>query len=143
MDTIVFLHLFCVGLWFGCIGVEIVIELLGLSSPAAGQHASKIHFYTDFFIELPAILTVLVTGFLLFDFNKLSLIYGIKLACGLIAILANLACVFFVVKRKWAVDDQNQQAEKHYNKLIFLSFTAAPFGLVAFYIGLQLLGIIS
>jgi len=100
MNELLFLHIIAVGIWLGVVLAEFVIEFDGMKDDASLIKASKLHFATDMWIEVPAFTTVLVTGLLMLDVNALegSLFY--KVVFGLLAIVFNTICVVAVVRRR-------------------------------------------
>lgn len=106
MSPLFALHLIAVGVWVGVIAAETVIELDGKKDDASLIKASKLHYTTDIWIEIPSFITVLLTGILMLTETHLQGLFLVKVICGLIAVIANLICVYGVFVR-------NQHAVNH------------------------------
>jgi len=93
-------HLVFVGVWLGCVLTEALFEraLLG-----HGRDKEKIlanlHKKVDIIVEIPAFIIVLVTGGLLLAGSAPSTLLFVKISCGLVAILANVYCIYLVYRR--------------------------------------------
>ena len=61
--------------------------------------ASKLHFATDIWIELPSFTAVLVTGFMMLTEDHLEGLFLVKVVFGVLAIVFNLICVYAVYVR--------------------------------------------
>ncbi len=62
--------------------------------------ASKMHYLTDIWVEIPAFTTVLVTGLLMLNQSHLTGFFLYKVIFALLAIVFNTVCVYAVVKRR-------------------------------------------
>lgn len=138
MSLVLFLHIFFIGIWFGCVAVEMVIE--------RGRWASKIapqlHYAVDRCVEIPAFSIVLITGLILFDAQKFGGLYAIKVVCGLIAVGINAYCFLPVSRRKVADDaGDREQIRKHSRRIYETLLVGLPAALIALGIGLHFLGI--
>jgi hypothetical protein len=98
------LHACVVTFWLGILGAEVVIERSRTESRAHGFSVARNHYWIDLLLELPAATLVLVTGFLLLRSVPLTPMLAAKVAAGVIAVGANVYCVFPVVQRKRAAD---------------------------------------
>jgi len=100
LSVVLPLHLLFVGLWLGCVLTEALFEraLLGQGRPAE-LILSKLHIRVDLAIEIPAFTLVLITGGLLLQQAHPSTALHVKIAFGLLAIVANAVCVYLVFKR--------------------------------------------
>jgi len=94
------LHLLSIGIWLGCVMTEGLFEraLLGKGREQELTLAA-LHKRVDIFIEVPAILLVLVTGGLLLRNAAGGNLLYLKVALGLFAIAANAYCVRLVFRR--------------------------------------------
>lgn len=99
MSFVLFLHLFCLAAWTGCILVEALYEHSIDTSPAMRRFVSELHWRTDKFIEIPTFAGVLLTGGAMIHNSAMTPLLWIKVAFGLTAILFNALCVGLVVKR--------------------------------------------
>ena len=100
------LHLLALGVWIGVVGAEFVIEFDGMKDDDSHIRASKLHYATDIWIEIPAFTVVLITGVLMLPEEHLSGLFLTKIMFGLLAIIFNLVCVYAVFKRrKYALVD--------------------------------------
>lgn len=102
------LHLLFIGLWLGCVLTEALFEraLLGKGRPYEALLA-QLHKQVDVWVEIPAFIAVVVTGSLLLLQAPPSQWLHLKVALGLLAVLANTVCVGLVFVRAKAanVDD--------------------------------------
>lgn len=141
MPLLNFAHLIALGLWGGCVLVEVLMELMARKNASFRAIIPEWHYKVDLYLEGPLLVLVLLTGFLLFDPAKISALYLIKLALGLIAAGANLVCVVFVVMRKKASDIQNAEAVEKYTRLVFSTVAVGvPAGAGALCLGMSLMG---
>ncbi len=97
------LHLVFVGLWLGCVLTEALFEraLLGQGRDKE-LILSALHKRVDVFIEIPAIVLVLITGAMLLaqapQASQTPLLHA-KLGFALLAVACNMYCVHLVFKR--------------------------------------------
>jgi len=136
-----FIHLFFIGVWLGLYLVETVIEIVGHKTK---NHilVAKMHYYVDIFIEIPVFMTVLVTGLLLFDTNKFSGLYAIKIICGLIAVSANIVCFAFVAIRNQAARSNDLERVRKISPYVWIWWAALPIALVPLAIGMHFKGLL-
>ncbi|HTH10127.1 MAG TPA: hypothetical protein VMA55_11205 [Acidovorax sp.] len=94
------LHLTFVGLWLGCVLTEALFEraLLGHGRDKE-LILSALHRRVDLFIEIPAFVLVLAIGGLLLAGAQPSGLLHAKLGLALLAVAANVYCVYLVFKR--------------------------------------------
>ena len=126
------LHLGMLFAWAGVVLVEGVIELSDLDD---GAVATRLHYRIDLLIEGPLLLAVLVSGALLWAAAPASPLLYVKIACGLVAVLANLLCLGFVVARYRRRDDRD--ARLRWGRYVRGSILALPFALAAASLGLS------
>jgi hypothetical protein len=116
MSSLLALHLVAVGIWIGVVAAETFIELDGKEDDRSHIKASRLHYLTDIWVEIPAFTTVLVTGALMLTDEHLHGLVLVKIVCGLIAIVANIVCVYAVFVRNRHAGKQNmvgvQSAER-------------------------------
>ncbi len=106
MNSLLTLHLVALGIWIGVVAAETVIELGGKKDHVSHINASKLHFITDIWIEIPSFTIVLITGVLMLAEEHLSGLFLIKVICGFIAIIANLVCVYGVfIRNRHAINN--------------------------------------
>ncbi len=94
------LHLAFVGIWLGCVITEALFEraLLGKGRTQESILVA-LHKRVDLIVEIPAFVAVFVTGaMMLFSANPSPLLTT-KIAFGLLAIVANIYCVWLVFRR--------------------------------------------
>ena len=99
-SLLLILHLVFVGLWLGCVLTEALFEraLLGKGRDKELLLA-QLHQRVDIFVEIPAFVVVLVTGgFLLLNATP-SVALVVKVGFGVLAIAANVFCVWLVFRR--------------------------------------------
>src|SRR3990170_4694466 len=92
-------HLLLVGVWFGIVGAEAVIELLPDRHPTLRSAADTFHYFIDLFVELPLLLGVTATGLVLLDGRGIDTRLALKLGGAALALAANFACVAIVIAR--------------------------------------------
>ena len=99
MSWLLVIHVACAGLWLGCVLVEVAFErvLVGLQMR---EFLARLHYWVDLLIELPAFLIVLATGQQLLHTATLTPALHVMTGVGFIAILANIYCVWLVIRRR-------------------------------------------
>lgn len=107
MTALLFLHIFFMAAWVGCILVEALYEHSIAPTPEMRRFVSELHWRTDTFIEIPAFLAVLLTGGALLHAAPMNGVLWTKVACGLIAIAVNTGCVWLVLARLRAARANN------------------------------------
>ena len=100
MSALLTLHLLGLGIWVGVVAAELVIEFDGIKDNASLIKASKLHFLTDIWVEIPAFTLVLITGLLMTNFGQLEGAFLYKVIFGFFAIVFNIVCVYAVFKRR-------------------------------------------
>lgn len=100
MGALLTLHLLGLGIWVGVVAAEVVIEFDGAKSDDSLIKASKLHYLTDIWIEIPAFALVLVTGLLMLSPDQLVGTFLYKVILGVAAVAFNLVCVYAVFKRR-------------------------------------------
>lgn len=100
MGLILIIHLIALGIWIGVVGAEFAIEFDGMKDDESYIRASKLHYITDIWVEIPAFTTVLVTGLLMVNENYLSGVFLYKIIFALLAITFNVICVYAVFQRR-------------------------------------------
>jgi hypothetical protein len=138
VDALPLTHLVSVATWGGLVLAETVLEASAKTEDER-RHVARTHFWIDMVIELPLLALVVATGAMLAARAwPLSTMHVIKIACGTIAVAANLACVVAVVARHRRRDEPAQV--RRWRTRVLLSGTAAPFGVAAAALGLHLAG---
>lgn len=105
MSPWLILHVLAAGLWLGCIAVEVAFERMIPKTDGSRRLVAVLHERVDLAIEVPAFLLVLVSGAVLLAGAPSSGVLQVKLAAGSAAILANVYCVWLVIKRHWVAAD--------------------------------------
>ncbi|CAH0991130.1 hypothetical protein SIN8267_01232 [Sinobacterium norvegicum] len=100
MDLTLIIHLIALGIWIGVVGAEFAIEFDGMKSDENLIKASKMHYTTDLWVEIPAFTTVLITGLLMLNESHLEGVFLYKVIFALLAIFFNIICVYAVFKRR-------------------------------------------
>lgn len=72
MTILLSIHLIALGIWVGVVGAEFAIEFDGMKDDESFIKASKTHYATDIWIEMPAFTSVFVTGFLMLNESHLD-----------------------------------------------------------------------
>jgi len=88
------------GIWAGVVAAEVVIELDGAKSDDSLINASKLHYLTDIWVEIPAFSLVLITGLLMLSPEQLQGAFLYKVILGTAAVAFNFVCVYAVFKRR-------------------------------------------
>jgi len=100
MSFTLIVHLIAIGIWLGVVGAEFAIEFDGMKDEKSYIKASKMHYLTDIWIEVPAITIVLVSGLLMLNESHLSGVFFYKVVFAILAILFNIICVYAVFRRR-------------------------------------------
>ncbi len=132
--TLLQIHIVAASGWLGLVAAETVIELMA-KDRAIRQFVANVHKTIDLYFEGPLVVIVLLTGSLLLYQvwpNASFLLLG-KVAAGLIAVVANIVCIHWVLRRAGAIDD-NEFYE--YAKKVSFTGYSIPFGILALAIGL-------
>lgn len=131
MSVLLVIHLIALGIWIGVVGAEFAIEFDGMRDEKSRIRASKMHYQTDIWIEIPAFTTVLVTGLLMLTESHFSGVFLYKVIFAVLAIAFNLICVYAVWKRRHYalrgdIDGMNStESAMRFGALIIPTFIAA------------------
>lgn len=135
--TLVQLHAATVCAWFGVVAAETVMELAARDA-AARRFIAVAHSWIDRLFEGPLVLLALVSGGVLLARGwPVSALMQVKIACGLVAVIANLICIPLVQARAAATDDARV---RKLTTRIIITGSAIPFGIAAMVIGFAYLG---
>ena len=99
MSWLLVIHVACAGLWLGCVLVEAAFER-ALATSQTRELLARLHYWVDLLIELPAFLMVLTTGQVLLREATPTVALHVMTGAGFIAILANIYCVWLVIRRR-------------------------------------------
>lgn len=130
-------HLFALGMWAGCVLVEMLLELIPKRSDQDALNVARYHFYIDMFIEIPLLLVILASGFYMLQPEHLTGLFLIKIVLGLTAMSANIFCAVVVVRRHLAGKRGELAHVNDLTRSVFASAAATPAGIAALVIGLQ------
>lgn len=99
-------HLSFVGIWLGCVLTETLFEraLLGKGRDQELILAA-LHKRVDVIVEVPAFVVVLITGALMYPTAGAHGLLDIKVGVGLLAVIANVYCVWLVMQRATAAKE--------------------------------------
>ena len=93
---------------------------------------ATLHKRVDIFIETPAFLCVLVTGAVMLAGTQPTLLLKLKISAALIAIVANVYCVYLVFEREraalaedWALFDRLDHRQHQIGAIVLLGILAA------------------
>ena len=100
MSLVLVVHLIALGIWIGVVGAEFAIEFDGMKDDESYIRASKMHYTTDIWVEIPAFTTVLITGLMMLDESHLAGMFLYKVIFAVLAIIFNIVCVVAVFKRR-------------------------------------------
>lgn len=144
MNAWLLAHLIFIGLWGGCVAVEMVMEFWGRAEPARKHQVAQLHFLIDLYVEVPILIMVLISGVALFDADNLIFpTYKIKIIASLIPVLINIYCLVPIIRRKYASDKNNEEEmDRNTRQVFFCFFTGLASALVALAAGLHIVGII-
>jgi hypothetical protein len=99
---LVLCHAILAAAWLGCVLTEAVFERLLLAQgPALHGVLGRLHRRVDLAIELPLLAGVAVSGALMLAAHSgpMDRLLQVKIALGLLAIVANLWCIRLVLRR--------------------------------------------
>ena len=136
MSILLFFHILAIGIWIGVVGAEFVIEFDGMKSDEARIRASRLHYLTDIWIEVPAFLIVLGTGLLMFQAENASGLFLTKVVFGLLAVGFNGICVLAVFRRQKFAAKGDKEGMDSVEPLMKFGGLIIPVFLVAFGLGL-------
>lgn len=136
MTILLTLHLLALGIWIGVVGAEFVIEFDGMKDDESHIKASKLHYATDIWIEIPSFMTVLITGFLMMSEQHLSGLFLYKIVFGLLAVAFNIVCVYAVFRRRKYAMSGDIEGMKSTNPAMKLGGLIIPTFLIAFALGM-------
>ncbi|WP_095144274.1 hypothetical protein [Pseudomonas sp. Irchel s3b6] len=127
---LLFLHLLFVATWLGCILVEAVYEHAIEPSASMREFIAQLHWTTDKYIEVPAIVGVLLSGGWLLSLTAITPLLLMKIGFGLLAVLFNMFCVVLVIKRMTAVRKRDFQRYEKLDRLQHKFGAVVLFGVV-------------
>lgn len=126
------LHLVVLALWGGVVLAESVIELLPRWRPDLRRAGATLHYYVDVAVEAPLIVAVVATGVALLLRRPLTADLLPKVALGSAAVLANVVCIVFVVKRHRGGDEALRARSR---VVLFTALAGVPCAAAAFVLG--------
>lgn len=132
MDLTLIVHLIALGIWIGVVGAEFAIEFDGMKSDENLIKASKMHYTTDLWVEIPAFTTVLITGLLMLNESHLEGVFLYKVIFALLAIFFNIICVYAVFKRRKYALKSDLEGMKTTDTAMAIGGLIVPTFLVAF-----------
>ena len=138
MTMLLTLHLLALGIWIGVVSAEFVIEFDGMKNDESYISASKLHYATDIWIEIPAFMTVLITGLLMLNGGHLSGLFLYKVIFGLLAVTFNIVCVYAVFKRRRYAISGDIEGMKSVDPVMKLGGAIIPAFLIAFALGMYI-----
>ncbi|MCL1961640.1 MAG: hypothetical protein FWG56_07705 [Desulfovibrionaceae bacterium] len=129
MNAVLPLHLTLAGLWVGCVLTEVFFERALLGHGHEQERVlAQLHRKVDLWIELPALIGVFLTGgTMLHRAQRDPWLMG-KVACGLLAVLANLYCVYLVLQRarcaqagQWKAFERIDHAQHRWGAVVLIA----------------------
>ena len=132
MSLILIIHLIALGIWIGVVGAEFAIEFDGMKNDESYIKASKMHYTTDIWVEIPAFTTVLVTGLLMLNESHLAGVFLYKVIFALLAIIFTIVCVYAVFKRRKFALISDIEAMKSTEKTMKIGGLIIPTFIAAF-----------
>ena len=138
MTMLLTLHLLALGIWIGVVGAEFAIEFDGMKDDESHIRASKLHYTTDIWVEIPAFMTVLITGLLMLREDHLSGPFLYKVIFGLLAVAFNIVCVYAVFKRHKYAMSGDIEGMKSVDPVMKLGGAIIPTFLVAFVLAMYI-----
>jgi uncharacterized membrane protein len=138
MSWLLYIHLTALGVWLGLVLVESIMELQKSPSSDYDFTIAKVHQKVDAFCEVPAFMTVLITGFMMLQPSMLHGWFLVKVICGTFVIAVNMWCVTFVVRRGFAAKRGDLDETRRLTRWIMITVPiGAPFAVIALVIGLS------
>lgn len=138
MSILLILHFLGLGVWVGVVGAEFAIEFYGMRDEESLRTAAELHYKTDLWIEVPAFMTVLVTGILMLQDTQIEGMFLLKIVFALLAILFNCICVYAVIKRRSSLQANNSAGLATSDRAMKIGSAVIPTFLVALSLGLYL-----
>ncbi|NRB40444.1 MAG: hypothetical protein HRU20_18580 [Pseudomonadales bacterium] len=138
MTMLLTLHLLALGIWIGVVGAEFVIEFDGMKDDESHIRASKLHYTTDIWVEIPAFMTVLITGLLMLSEDHLSGLFLYKVLFGLFAVAFNIVGVYAVFKRRKYAMSGDIEGMKSVDPFMKLSAAIIPVFLITFVLAMYI-----
>jgi hypothetical protein len=128
------LHIVAASAWLGLVAAETVIEL-SAKERVTRRFVADAHKVMDLYFEGPLVAITLVTGSMLLMrlWPHASALLLIKIVAGLVAVVSNIVCIRWVVRR--ANTDVDSDFVKLGRKITITGYTI-PFGAAALAIGL-------
>ena len=128
------LHIVAASAWFGLVAAETAIEL-SAKERVTRRFVAGVHKVIDLYVEGPLVAITLLTGSLLLMrlWPHTSALLLIKIVAGLVAVVSNIVCIRWVVRR--ANTDDDDEFVKFGRKITITGYTI-PFGVAALAIGL-------
>ena len=112
LTMLLHIHIVAASFWAGMIVVETLVELQAAKGSAQDlRFVAQAHKIVDTYFEGPTVAIVLVTGcILLFQiWPNISLLLVVKVIAGLLAVIVNAICIYFVLARFNAKDENSFQ----------------------------------
>ena len=132
------IHIVAASFWAGMIVVETLVELQAAKGSAQDlRFVAKLHKIVDTYFEATIVAIVLVTGsILLFQiWPNISLLLAVKVIAGLLAVVVNIICIYFVLARVNAKDEKSFQIWQRkvlqigpFIPLVYLAFAIGIYG---------------
>lgn len=138
MSLILIIHLIAIGIWIGVVGAEFAIEFDGMKDDESYIRASKMHYLTDIWIEIPAFTAVLITGLLMLNESHLAGVFLYKVIFAVLAIMFNIICVYAVFKRRKFALSSDIEGMRSADTAMKIGGLIIPTFLVAFVLGIYL-----
>lgn len=138
MSLLLTLHLLALGIWIGVVGAEFAIEFDGTKDDESYIRASKMHYLTDIWIEIPAFTAVLITGLLMLNESHLAGVFLYKVIFAVLAIMFNIICVCAVFKRRKFALSSDIEGMRSADTAMKIGGLIIPTFLVAFVLGIYL-----
>jgi hypothetical protein len=133
------LHLALVFGWLGVLGCEAILEFLPLWRRELRPATAAFHYYIDVVLELPLLVGIVATGFLLLRGRPLDMRLIAKLVASAIPVALNLACIGVVILRHRGSPEQLEARSRVVYGLIAVG---TPVGAVALFLGLGYAGLL-
>lgn len=135
MTILLTLHLLAIGIWIGVVGVELLIESDGMKDDESHIRAAKLHYGADIWVEVPAFVTVVATGFLMLGEGHLNGLFLAKIIFALLATGFNMICVYGVIRRRKYALSGDIEGMKSVAPLLRLTAAFLPTFAIAFALG--------
>lgn len=143
MSGWLFVHIFALGIWLGCVIIEGILETAGHHDEALRATVARIHFRIDLLAEIPAFTLVAISGIAMLQPERMHGDYALMVIAGSVAIAVNALCVLPVARRRQlanrtGTEIARQELQAHTRRIYLAGVVGLPFAAAALYGGLRI-----